>query len=172
MSNASDPVSGGEAAPAVLDGDAVYTDLPLGTLLRYFDGTPQPPARFTRKMRAWKGRNSTGRLIQKSPPSTIGASTYPAGFVLHEGTYSSDGTPIIVVRCHYFVTTDLHFEVVELPRPGTVRVLTRWNGKDELQVLAPDMAAAEAWAEHNRYSNLVFELVEDEALPVQIGRAA
>jgi hypothetical protein len=34
------------------------------------------------------------------------------------------------------------------------------------------MADAEAWAARNRYSNLVFDPVADEAPAVQIGRAA
>lgn len=155
-------------AATLLDGDAVVKAVSLGTVLRYFDDTPQPPARHSKKLRAWQSRNSSGRLVEKSP----GASSYPAGFVLHEGTYMSDGTPIIIVRRHYFVTTDLHFEVLERPQPGMVRVITRWNGKDELQHLAPDMAAAEAWAASNRYSNLVLETVGDDEVPVQLGRAA
>ncbi|OJU59463.1 MAG: hypothetical protein BGO08_03735 [Altererythrobacter sp. 66-12] len=156
----------------MLDGQSVHDTVPLGAVLRYFDGTPQPPARFTRKLRDWKRHNSTGRLIQKSPPSAIGASTYPAEFILHEGTYTSGGTPIIVVRCHYFVTTDLHFEILERPQPGMVRVLSRWNGRDELRHLAPDMAAAEAWMQANRYSDLVTEVVGADELPVQLRRAA
>lgn len=172
MTHASIPTHAADDAPAVLDGQTVHDTVPLGAVLRYFDGTPQPPPRFNRKLREWKRHNSTGRLIEKSPPSAIGTSTYPAAFILHEGTYTSDGTPIIIVRCHYFVTTDLCFEILERPQPGMVRLLTRWNGKDELKHLAPDMAAAEARAAHNRYSNLVLETVEDDEAPVQLGRAA
>ncbi|MFA7603339.1 MAG: hypothetical protein WCY29_10060 [Novosphingobium sp.] len=172
MTDASIPARAMDATPVVLDGQAVHDTVPLGAVLRYFDGTPQPPTRFTKKLRAWKNRNSTGRLIEKLPPSAIGTSTYPAHFVLHEGTYTSDGVPILTVRCHYSVTTDLRFEVVELPQPGMVRVLTRRNGKDELKHLAPDMATAQAWAERNRYSNLVLEVVEDETPAAQLGRAA
>lgn len=155
-----------------LDGHAVLADVSLGAVLRYSDGTARPPERFTKKLRAWQNRNASGRLVEKTAPADIGRSTYPAGFVLHEGTYGSNGTPILVVRRHYLVTTDLHFEVIELPQPGMVRVLTRWNGRDELQHLAADMADAEAWAARNRYSNLVFDPVADEAPAVQIGRAA
>lgn len=155
-------------ASTVLDGEAVLTAVSLGTVLRYFDGAPQPPARHSKKLRAWQSRNSSGRLVETSP----GTSSYPASFALHEGTYASNGTPIIIVLRHYFVTTDLRFEVLERPQPGMVRVLTRWNGKEELQHLAPDMTAAEAWAARNRYSNLVLEMIEDDEGPVQLGRAA
>jgi hypothetical protein len=172
MSNAPTSTRVGHSPAAVLDGHAVYQSVPLGTLLRYFDGTPQPPARFTRKLRAWQNRNATGRLIEKRPPSAIGDTAYPAGFTLHEGSYGSNGTIVLVVRRGYQVTTDLRFEIVEQPQPGSVRVLTRWNGRDELQHLAPDMAAAEEWMQRNRYSNLVTEVVGDDEPIVQLGRAA
>ncbi len=172
MSTIPHPAVSAGAAPVVLDAQAVYGTVPLGALLRYFDGTPRPPERFTKKLRAWKNRNSTGRLVEKSPPSAIGASTYPAQFTLHEGDFASNGTIVMVVRGIYPVTTDLRFEVAELPQPGMVRVLTRWNGKDELKHLAPDMAAAEAWVQRNRYSNLVTEVVGDDEGSAQLGRAA
>lgn len=160
------------ASSAVLDGEAVYDTVPLGTVLRYFDGMPQPPARFNRKLRAWQSRNGTGRLVEKSPPSTLGNSTYPAGFTIHVGDYGSHGVIVLTVRTCYQVTTAQHFEVIERPQPGTVRVLHCWNGRDELKYLAPDMAAAEAWMANNGYSNLVTEMVGDDEFGVRIGRVA
>ena len=160
------------ATSAVLDGHNVYDTVPLGTLLRYFDGTPQPPARFTRKLRAWQHRNGTGRLVEKSSASTLGNSTYPAGFTLDQGSYGSNGVIVLTVRTVYQVTTAQRFEIIERPQPGMVRVLHRWNGRDELKYLAHDMAAAEAWMQHNRYSNLVTEMVGAAEFPANLGRAA
>lgn len=160
------------ATSAVLDGQDVYETVPLGTLLRYFDGTPQPPARFTRKLRAWQHRNGTGRLVEKSPPSTIGNSTYPAGFTLDQGSYGSNGVTILTVRTVYQVTTVQQFEAIERPQPGMVRVLHRWNGRNELKYLAPDMAAAEGWMQRNRYSNLVTEVIGAAEPSANLGRAA
>lgn len=171
----SNPITSPTAAgtvPAVLDGQAVYDTVPLGAVLRYFDGTPQPPARFTRKLRDWRSRNGTGRLVEKSTPSTIGTRTYPAGFVLDQGSYGSNGVIVMTVRSHYQVTTERHFEVIEWPRPGMVRVLHRWNVREELKHLAPDMAAAEAWMQRNRYSNPVTEIVGDDASSIALGRVA
>ncbi|HWU92319.1 MAG TPA: hypothetical protein VN106_03635 [Sphingomicrobium sp.] len=160
------------ATSAVLDGQDVYETVPLGALLRYFDGTPQPPARFTRKLCAWQHRNGKGRLVEKSPPSTLGNSTYPAGFTLDQGSYGSNGVIVLTVRTVYQVTTAQRFEVIELPQPGMVRVLHRWNDRDELKYLAPDVAAADAWMQRNRYSNLVTEVVGTAELPANLGRAA
>jgi hypothetical protein len=172
MSNAPNPAGLAGAVPAVLDGHAIYDTVPLGALLRYFDGTPRPPERFNKKLRAWKSRNSTGRLVEKSAPSAIGSSTYPAGFTLQQGDSASSGIIVMVVRCIYQVTTDLRFEIVEQPLPGMVRVISRWNGRDEFKHLAPDMAAAEAWMQTSGYSNLVAEVIGDDERPVQLGRAA
>jgi hypothetical protein len=160
------------AAPAIIDGHAVYNTVPLGAVLRYFDGTPQPPARFNRKLRDWRSRNGTGCLVEKSPPSTLGTRTYPAGFILDQGSYGSNGVIVLTVRSHYQVTTAMHFEVIEWPQPGMVRVLHRRNGRDGLKYLAPDMAAAEAWMQRNSYSNLVTEIVGDDASSIALGRVA
>ena len=41
---------------------------PLGALIRYTDGSPKPPARFTKKLAAWERSNGVGRLVKKEPP--------------------------------------------------------------------------------------------------------
>lgn len=159
------------AAPAVLDGHAVH-ELPLGTEVRFFDGTPQPPERHRRKRAAWKDRNGTGRLVEKAPAATMGSSTYAASFMLHIGNYGSHGTIVLVVRRAFMVTTDLRFEVIARPAPGMVQVMSRWNGRDELKHLAPDMAAAQAWMANNGGSNLLTEIVGDADGTHAMGRAA
>lgn len=160
------------AAATVLDGHAVFESVPLGTTLRYFDGTPQPPERHKRKVRDWKNRNGTGRLVEKIPPTTLGTSSFAAHFMLHEGSYGSNGIVVMVIRRAYQVTTNLHFEVVERPKAGMVRVLHRWNGRDELKHLAPDLATAEAWIAENGSTNLITEIVGDNELSAEIRRAA
>ena len=39
----------------------IFDIAPLGSLVAYSDGTPRPPARFTRKLAAWERRNGTAR---------------------------------------------------------------------------------------------------------------
>jgi len=41
---------------------------PLGALIRYTDGSPKPPERFTKKLAAWERSNGVGRLVKKEPP--------------------------------------------------------------------------------------------------------
>lgn len=93
--------------------------------------------------------------------------------MLHLGDFGSNGVILVIVNRGFQVTTDLRFEVMELPAPGMVRVLTRDGDREELRHLAPDMAAAEEWMSRNRYSNMVVEVVgEEKAGDALIGRAA
>jgi len=146
----------------------VFDTAPLGSLIRFSDGAPRPPARFTRKLADWVNRNGAGRLMRKSPGVDRGSSGYPASFALHLGSYGSNGTIVLVVTRHFLVTSSLHFEIAEMPLPGSVRVLTAFGDGDELRHLAPDMASAQAWLAAHQYSNARFDLVPD----LEQGRAA
>ncbi len=146
----------------------VFDTAPLGALIRFSDGTPRPPDRFRRKLADWENRNGAGRLIRKSPAVDRGNSGYPASFALHLGSYGSDGIIVLVVTRHFLVTSSLHFEIAEIPSPGSVRVLTSYGDSDELRHLAPDMASAQAWLAAHHYSNARFDVVPDP----QQGRAA
>jgi hypothetical protein len=95
--------------------------------------------------------------------------------MLHLGNYGSQGTVVLTVRRAYGLDSDLQFEIVETPRPGSVRILTSIDGRDELRHLASSMAAAEAWMQVNRYSNMRAETVSDPdpvVLPPTARRAA
>ena len=139
----------------------VFDNAPLGSLIRYSNGEPRPPARFTRKLRAWNTDNGTGRLVERSPEAVGTNYRLPASFALHLGNFGGQDVIVMVVQRHYSVTSKLHFEIAEVPKPGMVRVLTGSNGREELHNLATDMAAAEAWLARNRYSDAGFEIVED-----------
>lgn len=39
----------------------------IGKIVHITDGTPRPPARFTRKVKDWEGRNYTGILTECEP---------------------------------------------------------------------------------------------------------
>jgi hypothetical protein len=70
---------------------------PLGALIRYTDGCPKPPARFTKKLAAWERSNGVGRLVKKEPPRSYPTWTAPASFTLHEGNFSSDGVILVTI---------------------------------------------------------------------------
>ena len=142
----------------------IFDTAPLGATIRFFIGDPKPPARFTKKLKAWENDNGTGRLTVKAGASRMGNYVSTPSFALHLATYSSAGTPILIVTRHYSVNCALEFEILDVPQPGMVRVLTEWNGTVELRHLASDMDAARRWAEQNRYSDMRFDAVSaDEA---------
>lgn len=63
------PVSEGAAIPREAPNVSVHGKrsqmdkkdlIPIGVVVRVSDGTPKPPARFTRKLADWQGRNYRG----------------------------------------------------------------------------------------------------------------
>lgn len=146
----------------------------LGSVIRYFDGTPKPPARFTRKVSDWGSRNGVGRLIRKEPPRERPTYSSPACFTLHEGDFGEAGTVVISVRRTYSVESDLRFEIVERPAIGMVRVLQDLGDSPELLHLAKDPGAAERWLASNRYSRAYLEEVSADEVGADVieGRTA
>lgn len=158
-----------------MSAQSIYDTAPLGSLISYSNGKPRPPERFTRRLKAWTNDNGVGRLIERTVEEIRPTWRSPAGFCLHLGDYGSQGLIAIVVRRHYSVESTLHFEIVETPRPGMVRVLTNFGGREELRFLASDVRAAEEWLGRNRYSDARLEIVGDPdpaVLPSTLGRAA
>ncbi|MBN8803624.1 MAG: hypothetical protein J0H81_00655 [Sphingopyxis terrae] len=159
-----------------MSAQSIYDTAPLCSLIRFTNGEPCPPQRFNRKLRAWNNDNGMGRLIGRWPSKQFGSGhETPATFALHIGNYGSQGIVTIVVTRHYSIDSQLRFEILERPRPGMVRIITSFDGLDELRFLASDMRSAEDWIARNRYSNMRTEIVGDPdpvALPSGIGRAA
>ncbi|MHA6645771.1 hypothetical protein [Mesorhizobium sp. A623] len=137
----------------------IYDNAPLGSIIRYSDGTPRPPDRFNKKLAAWKNRNSVGRLIRKEPSRERPTYSSPACFTLHEGDFGQGGVILITVRRTYSVDSDLTFAVIDYPKVGTVRVLQSIGDGSELLHLAESREAAELWLANNRYSNALLEEV-------------
>jgi len=152
----------------------VYDSAPLGSVVRYSDGAPKPPERFRKKLAAWGRRNSVGRLIRKEPPHERATYTAPACFTLHEGDFSQAGTIVVSVRRTYTVESDLHFEIVERPTIGMVRILQDLDDSPELLHLARDREAAERWLASNQYSRAYLEEVTADEVGADVveGRKA
>ena len=104
----------------------VYDTAPLGSLIRFYDGTPEPPARCCRKRAAWSNTNGTGRLVRKTP--------------------ASDLTVVQAYRT-FNVSSDLRFAVLGKPRPGQAAVLQDEGGIPTLIHLARTVTHAESWLE-------------------------
>ena len=158
-----------------MSAQSIYETAPLGSLIRFSNGEPRPPARFSRKLKDWNNDNGMGRLVERAPGHVGASYATPPTFTLHLGNYGSQGTILMVVRRIYTVHSRLHFEVADVPKPGMVRLLTPIGDHEELQHLAPDMVAAEAWMANHHYYRIRAEIVPDSdpvVRPVSIGRAA
>ena len=135
---------------------------PLGALIRYTDGSPKPPARFTKKLAAWERSNGVGRLVKKEPPRVYPTWTAPASFTLHEGNFSSDGVILVTIMRSHSADSLLIFEVAEEPKPGQIRVLLDFGGNMELLHLSESVGAAELWIAKEGYRNARLEIVGAE----------
>lgn len=156
-----------------MSAQSIYANAPLGSLVRYTDGQPMPPERHRKKLAAWKSNNSSGRLVRKTHAAERPTYSHPAGFTLHQGNFGSEGVIVLVVHKSFSVTSTLTFEIVEEPVAGSVRVLTSFQGEDELRHLAPNMAAAEEWLSRNHYSGARLEIVGERAAALEtLGQAA
>ena len=137
-----------------MSASTIIDTAPLGALIRYTDGSPKPPARFTKKLAAWERSNGVGRLVKKEPP--------PASFTLHEGNFSSDGVILVTIMRSHSADSLLIFEVAEEPKPGQIRVLLDFGGNMELLHLAESVGAAELWIAKEGYRNARLEMVGED----------
>lgn len=152
----------------------IFDTAPLGALVAYSDGTPKPPARFTKKLAAWERRNGAGRLVRKQPGRERPTYSSPPCFTLREGDFSSGGIIIVTVMHTYGLDSDLQFRVVERPKVGQFRVVQNIGDGVELLHLADNREAAELWLAKAGYSRArLDEVTADEVGADAVeGRAA
>jgi hypothetical protein len=130
----------------------IYDTAQLGALIRFYDGTPEPPARHRCKRAAWSATNGTGRLVRKTPASDLSI----PGFKLHVGDFGGNLT--VVQTCRIFlVSSELLFAVLGKPHPGQAAVLHDEGGIPTLMHLARTAPDAENWlkAHPDRRANIV-----------------
>ena len=125
---------------------------PLGALIRYTDGSPEIACALHQELAAWERSNGIGRLVKKEPPRPYPTWTAPASFTLHEGNFSSDGVILVTIMRSHSADSALTFDVVEVPRPGQVKILLDFGGATELLHLAANETAARALDRQGRLS--------------------
>jgi hypothetical protein len=146
----------------------VYDNAPLGSLVRYSDGTPEPPARFNKKLAAWRTRNGVARLVKKEPRRERKTYTSPANITLEEGDFASGVAALMTIMHAYSVESDLRFEIIERPAVGAVRILHGHATAALLLHLAENRDAAEAWLEQQSHSNARLEDVTEDDVGVNV----
>ncbi len=152
----------------------IFDIAPLGSIIAWSDGTPQPPERHRKKLSAWKTSNSQGRLVRKQGERTTGTYVARPDFTIHEGDFGSSGTIVLRVFRTFSIDSDLRFTVVERPALGSIRVFDRPGLGAQLVHLAGSREAAEVWLKSHGHPNAVLEdVTADEVAAAAVeGRAA
>ena len=152
----------------------IFDNAPIGAIIAWSDGTPEPPARFKRKLSAWKTNNSRGRLTRKQDQHGMANLVVPASFTLHEGDFGSAGVIAIHVFRTFSVDSALQFTMLERPALGSVRVFDHDGEGAELVHLAADRATAEEWLSRQGYPRAVLQEVDADEVGADVveGRAA
>ncbi|KIZ36381.1 MULTISPECIES: hypothetical protein [Rhodopseudomonas] len=152
----------------------IFDNAPIGSLIAWSDGTPQPPARFNKKLAAWRTSNSRGRLIRKQGARGVGNLSLSACFTLHEADYGGGG--VIAIRVHrtFSLGSRLQFTIAERPAIGSVRVFDRAGDDAELVYLATNEADAREWLTRHGYPRAVLQDVTADQVGADIieGRTA
>ncbi|WP_019200146.1 hypothetical protein [Afipia birgiae] len=152
----------------------ILDNAPIGAIVAWSDATPQPPARFNKKLAVWRTSNSSGRLIRKQGARGVGNISLSACFTLHEADFGGGG--VIAIRVHRTFSLDsrLQFTIVERPVIGSVRVFDGPGDSAELVHLATDEADAREWLTRHGYPHAVLEHVMADEFGTDIveGRTA
>lgn len=151
----------------------VFEHAPLGSIIQFTDGTPRPPERHRKKLRAWLECNNSGRLIRKRGETIVGYTDIPAEITLHMHDLGSRAVIVIRVLRSFSVHTDLSFSILERPTAGSVLVLERPGSEAELVHVGANRQDAEEWLTRHGYPNAVLEEVtaDEAAADVVEGRA-
>lgn len=118
----------------------IFAQAPLGALISFSDGTPQPPARFNKKLSAWKNSNGVGTLVQVCPD--LGT------FTLHMGDLGSQNVIVMRVLRSFGAMSSLNFRIERAPQAGDVLCARSFRGRLEVDKVT-DQAGAAVWLRNN-----------------------
>jgi hypothetical protein len=132
-----------------MDFAELFATVPLGAIVAFSDGTPQPPKHHKKKLSAWENKNAKGRLIGKR--ASKGLNAYDRDTVtLETGVYGSGETIVLRVRRTFQAVENTAltlstFEVLETLAPGSFAIVSDsvHTGR-ELHAVRSTRAAIEA----------------------------
>ncbi len=137
----------------------IIEKVPLGAFIKFSDGQPQPPARFTKKLAAWTHNNGVGQLVEKRPNHLVGKYHSLAQFTLRMGSNVSHGVEIMRLYRVFSDCNQLEFLIDTWPEPGSVLILRHCvrTLSDELLHLSANRADAELWLSKNPHNAAVLQ---------------
>ncbi|HEY1243894.1 MAG TPA: hypothetical protein VGF29_03590 [Hyphomicrobiaceae bacterium] len=127
----------------------IYDIAPLGSLIRFSDGTPEPPARHRRKRIAWISNNGAARLVRKNPADHLSGPS----FALHLGNVGSGDVTVVEAYRIITMASVLSYAIQERPRPGQAAVLQDESGIHSLIHLADTEDDALRWLHAHPHRN-------------------
>jgi hypothetical protein len=153
---------------------AIIDNVPIGSIVAWSDGAPQPPTRFRKKLAVWQTNNSRGSLIRKQGGRSVGNISLSACFTLHEADYGAGGVVAIRVHRTFSLDSRLAFTVVDRPPIGSARVFDRAGDDAELVYLAANESDAREWLTRHGYPRAVLQEVTADEVGADIveGRTA
>lgn len=105
-----------------MDFATLFATTPLGTIVAFSDGTPQPPKHHKKKLSAWESRNGKGRLIGRRPDD--GKPHSRDYITLETGVFGDNETIIMRVRKIFGPDSQATFEEVERQPEGSFAIIT------------------------------------------------
>ncbi|MCO5073840.1 MAG: hypothetical protein M9944_21815 [Rhizobiaceae bacterium] len=142
-------------------------DLPIGTLIRFSDHIPEPPANRQGDLAVWRLFNGIGRLARRDPPH-FSPLAHPASITIRTADFGERGAVGFTFALGEPSTAAMRFEVLELPPVGSVRILARDGDNAELLHLAEDEGAAVAWLARHPVSTVIFDPVTADEIAAML----
>lgn len=123
----------------------IFERAPVGAIISWRDGKPQPLPSETEARAAWQQQNGRGRLVGKTSRSVMGQSRRPAGFKVMIETSRSDGGSDEPEFRRFSIECDLSFVIAEWPSVGSCRIFSSPGEDAELVHLASSRTHAQTW---------------------------
>lgn len=123
----------------------VYENAPLGSVIRFRDGTPRPAEEQAGEIEAWEKRNGIGLLAMKDPSPQQRSWVPPTSITLRISTPQGEAAAHGDLSRTFSVDSNLRFEILARPPAGTFRVLRGCGSAIELLGIASDRAEAEQY---------------------------
>lgn len=121
----------------------VYENAPLGSLIRFCDGTPRPADEQVAEVEGWERRNGTGLLAMKDPAPELRSWVPPTSITLRLSAVDGNAADNGDLSLTFSVDSNLRFEILARPSAGTFRVLRGSGSAVELLRIAGDRAEAQ-----------------------------
>lgn len=123
----------------------VYENAPLGSVIRFSDGTPRPAEERIAEVEAWERRNGMGYLTMKDPSPGQRSWVPPTSITLRIAGENGKTVALDSLFRTFSVDSNLRFEILARPSTGTFRVLRGFGRAIELLGITSDRTEAEQY---------------------------